>query len=57
VLGRGLGELLRRLGDVSSFADRARVADTYLYAKRPALNSISGITNAIGVSLIPDSYI
>jgi len=44
VLGRGLGELLRRLGDVSSFADRARVADTYLYAKRPALNSISGIT-------------
>jgi AraC-like DNA-binding protein len=46
VLGRGLGELLRRLGDVSSFADRARVADAYLCAKRPALNSISGITNA-----------
>jgi AraC-like DNA-binding protein len=46
VLGRGLGELLRRLGDVSSFADRARVADAYLCAKRPALHSISGITNA-----------
>jgi len=46
VLGRGLGELLRRLGDVSSFADRARVADTYLCAKRPALGSISGIANA-----------
>ena len=46
VLGRGLGELLRQLGDVSSFADRARVADAYLCAKRPALHSISGITNA-----------
>jgi AraC-like DNA-binding protein len=46
VLGRGLGELLRRLGDVASFADRARVADGYLCAKRPALDSISGITDA-----------
>jgi AraC-like DNA-binding protein len=46
VLGRGVGELLRRLGDVSSFADRARVADAYLCAKRPAPDSISGITNA-----------
>jgi AraC-like DNA-binding protein len=45
-LGRGLGELLRRLGDVPSFADRARVANAYLCAKRPALDSISGITNA-----------
>jgi AraC-like DNA-binding protein len=46
VLGRGLGELLRRLGDVSSFADRAGVADAYLCAKRPARDSISAITNA-----------
>jgi AraC-like DNA-binding protein len=46
VLGRGLGELLRRLGDVSSFADRARVADAYLCAKRRALEPISGITDA-----------
>ena len=46
VLGRGVGELLRRLGDVSAFADRARVADAYLCAKRPALDSISGIANA-----------
>ena len=46
VLGRGLGELLRRLGDVSSFADRARVADAYLCAKRPAVDSISAIANA-----------
>jgi hypothetical protein len=30
VLGRGLGELLRRLGDVASFADRAHVARAYL---------------------------
>jgi AraC-like DNA-binding protein len=46
VLGRGFGELLRRLGDVSLFADRARVADAYLCAKRPALDSISAIANA-----------
>ena len=46
VLGRRLGELLRRLGDVSSFADRVRVADAYLCAKRPALESISGVTAA-----------
>ena len=46
VLGRELGELLRRLSDVSSFVNRARVADAYLCAKRPALKSISGITSA-----------
>ena len=46
VLGREIGELLRRLGDVSSFADRARVADTYLCAKRPALGSVGCMTNA-----------
>ena len=46
VLGRGLGEFLHRLSEVSSFADRARVADAYLCAKRPAADSISGIANA-----------
>jgi hypothetical protein len=46
VLGPGFGELLRRLGDVSSFADRARVTDAYLCAKRPAPDSINGITSA-----------
>jgi len=46
VLGRGLGELLRQLGDVSSFADRALVADAYLCAKHHARDSISGISNA-----------
>lgn len=46
VLGRGAGELLRRLGDVSSFADRARIADAYLCSKCPSLSSISGITKA-----------
>jgi len=35
-LGRGLGELERRLGDAASFTDRVRVADEYLCAKRPA---------------------
>jgi AraC-like DNA-binding protein len=46
VLGRGLGELLRQLGDVSSFADRAVVADAYLCANHHARDSISGISNA-----------
>jgi AraC-like DNA-binding protein len=46
VLGRSLGELLRRLADVSSFADRARVADAYLCAKLPRHDGISGISNA-----------
>ena len=46
VLGKGLGELLRRLGDVSAFTDRARVANAYLCARRPALDSISGIASA-----------
>jgi AraC-like DNA-binding protein len=46
VLGKGLGELLRRLGDVSSFTERARIANAYLCAKRPALDSISGIAGA-----------
>jgi AraC-like DNA-binding protein len=46
VLGRELGELLRRLGDVSLFADRVRIADAYLCAKRRAPDSISGMTNA-----------
>jgi AraC-like DNA-binding protein len=46
VLGRRLGELLRQLGDVSSFVDRARVADAYLCAKDRARESISGISKA-----------
>ena len=46
VLGRGLGELLRRLGDVSSFADRSRVVDAYLCAKLSGRDCISGISNA-----------
>src|SRR5258707_375567 len=41
VLGRGMGELLRQLGDVSSFVDRALVAYTYLCAKDHARDSIS----------------
>lgn len=46
VLGRGLGELLRRLGDVSSFAERARVADAYLCTRRAVQDSASCITSA-----------
>jgi AraC-like DNA-binding protein len=43
VLGQGVVELHHRLGEVSSFADRVRVADEYLCAKRPVLDSVSGI--------------
>jgi AraC-like DNA-binding protein len=46
VLGRRFRELLHRLGEVSSFADRARVADAYLCAKLPGRNCISGISDA-----------
>jgi AraC-like DNA-binding protein len=45
-LGRGLGELERRLGDATSFTDRVRVADEYLCAKRPAFDSVGGIARA-----------
>ena len=45
-LGRGLGELERRLGDATSFTDRVRVADEYLCAKRPAFNAVGGIASA-----------
>jgi AraC-like DNA-binding protein len=44
-LGRGLGELERRLGDTDSFAGRVRVADEYLCAKRPAFDSVGGIAS------------
>jgi len=45
-LGRRLGELERRLGDAASFADRVRIADEYLCAKRPVFDSLGGIANA-----------
>jgi AraC-like DNA-binding protein len=45
-LGRGLGDLERRLGDAASFTHRVRVADEYLCAKRPAFDSVGGIANA-----------
>ena len=46
VLGGGLGELLRRLSDVASFADRARVADAYLLTRCAALRSASAVIQA-----------
>ncbi len=36
VLGKGLGELQRRLGDVSTFGDRVRIADEWLCARHSA---------------------
>jgi len=41
-LGRRLGELERRLADVTSFDDRVRIADEHLCARRPAHESIAG---------------
>jgi AraC-like DNA-binding protein len=45
-LGRGLGELERRLGDALSFTARVRVADEYLSAKRPPSDCVSSIVHA-----------
>jgi AraC-like DNA-binding protein len=43
VLGHRVNELYARLGEVSAFDDRVRVADTYLAAVRPASESVSVI--------------
>jgi AraC-like DNA-binding protein len=40
-LGHRLGELQRRLGDVTSFEDRVRIANEYLCARRPAHESVA----------------
>jgi AraC-like DNA-binding protein len=45
-LGRRLGELERRLGDVTSFHDRVRVADDWLSARRPVADTISDTARA-----------
>jgi AraC-like DNA-binding protein len=44
--GRTLRELHERLGAVHAFADRVRVADQYLIAKRPDFESASGLVRA-----------
>jgi AraC-like DNA-binding protein len=46
VLGRGLGELERRLGEVRTFSERVRVADEYWGAMRPACDSLGGVAKA-----------
>jgi AraC-like DNA-binding protein len=43
VLGRRVNELYERLGDVTGFAARVRIADRYLAAIRPADESASAI--------------
>jgi AraC-like DNA-binding protein len=45
-LGRRLGELERRLGDVTLFADRIRVANDYLCVKRSGLDVVGGMAKA-----------
>src|SRR5260370_31237421 len=56
-LGRGLGELERRLGDATSFTDRVRVADEYLCAKRPAFDSVGGIANSATQVLLSSGWV
>jgi AraC-like DNA-binding protein len=46
VLGRGIGELERQLGDMAGFAERVRIADKYLSEKGSALGRVSGIARA-----------
>lgn len=46
VLGRGIGELERQLGDTTAFAERVRIADKFLCEKCPALDRVSGISKA-----------
>jgi len=45
-LGRRLGELERRLGDVTSFGDRVRVANDYLCLNRSARDVVGGMAKA-----------
>jgi AraC-like DNA-binding protein len=45
-LGRGLGELGRRLADAITFTDRVRIADEFLFAKRPDFDSVGSIVSA-----------
>jgi len=43
VLGKSINELYARLGEVSAFQDRVEVADSFLSAIRPAIESVSPI--------------
>ena len=43
VFGRRFGELERRMGDVSAFSDRVRIANQYLSARLPMNESIGVI--------------
>jgi AraC-like DNA-binding protein len=52
VLGRRFGELERRLGDVSSFTARVRVADDYFCARRRALDPVGTIAHAASEVLL-----
>lgn len=45
-LGRRFGELERRLGDVSSFHDRVRIANDYFSSRRPVTEAVTGTAKA-----------
>ena len=46
VLGRPISELYARLGEVSAFSDRVRVADSWFAAVRPAGEPLTAITRS-----------
>jgi len=50
VLGRRISELYARLGEVSAFDDRVRVADRWLSAVRPASESVSASMRLVAES-------
>ena len=45
------------MGDVASFADRVRVADEYLCARRPAFDSVGGIASVATEVLLKDGCV
>lgn len=57
VLGRRFGELARRLGDVSSFSDRVRVANDYLCGRRSGVESAGVIAHTASQVLQSSGYV
>jgi AraC-like DNA-binding protein len=52
VLGRKFGELERRMGDVSAFAERVRIANLYLSARLPVNESVGAIAHTAAAVLM-----
>ena len=56
-LGRRVADLKRRLGDVTSFADRVRAANDYLCLRRPAFDRLNSAARAAAQILSRDGCI